>query len=62
MVLDVPSLNSKMEFDLIMDHSSFVTGPIGVLGIHWVLEFFQWPVCSSSEVEVDATDSCSTVN
>ena len=62
MLLGVPSLDPKVEFDLITDHSSCVAGSIGILGIHWVLKFFQWPVHSSSEVEVNATDSCSTVN
>ena len=58
----IPSINSEMEFDLVVDHPSLVVGSISVLGIHGLSKSFQRPIHSPSKVEINATDSCPTVN
>ena len=45
-----------------MDHSSRIVGSISVSCIHGLAEFLQQPLHPPSQVEVDATDCCSTVN
>ena len=50
-----------MEVDLIADHSSLIISSIGMLSIYGLWESFQGPLHPSGEVEVDATDCCSTV-
>ena len=50
-----------MKFDLVMDHSSLVVGPIGIPGIHRVSKSFQGPIHPPGKVKVNATDCCPTV-
>ena len=55
-------INSEMKFDLVMDHPSRVVGSVHISSIHRLSEFLQWPFHPPSQVEVDATDCCSTVD
>ena len=57
----VPLVDPKMEVNLIMDHSSLVIGPIGILSVYGVSVPLQRPFHPLGRVKVNATDCCPTV-
>ena len=62
MLHSILPINPEMKFDLVMDHPSRVVCSVGVSSVHGSLEFFQWPFHPPCQVEVNAADSCPTVD
>ena len=62
MLEGVPVFYSQVEINLVSDHSSFVTSPVGISSLEGLSQFLQRPLHPSDKVKVNATDGCPTVD